>query len=339
MLRTSAAVAPPRRAVWTERIMFSRPRIEWASVEQTIGTPAADRLPHVVAAQVEARGQAVDLDRDPLLERDLEHALEVERVLRPAVDDPALRVAEAAHVRVTQRFLDAPGHLVVRHPLAAVHAGLDPVELGEHVVGQVEPPVREDVALDPAQDAERRQPLVRGRDLLALAADFVAGEPGDGADGRRVVADGDVLVAELARGAAHLLDARAAVRPRRVAVQVAADLAGLDEHRRIAPERSLAQLRRAPRDSERAIHGRLVGRVRQRFERDHVLGRAGRAHERGPEPLRRDDDELDRQALDRHADRPPGLPLDHGDDLRQRLEARDHRRRIGRRAHDREPLA
>ena len=60
-----------------------------------------------------------------------------------------------------------------RHPLAAVDARLHPVELGEHVVGEVEPAVREDVALDPAQDAERGQQLVGGGDLLGLTAHVV----------------------------------------------------------------------------------------------------------------------------------------------------------------------
>ena len=177
MLRTSAAVAQPRRAVGTESVMFASPRTECASVEQTIRTPAAQRVADVLAAQVEAVGQPVDLDRDALLERDLEHALEVEGVLRPAADEPAGRVAEAAHVRVAQRLLDALGHLAPRHALAAVDARLHPVELGEDVVGQVEPAVGEDVALDPAQDAERRQHLVRGRDLLGLAADVVGVSP------------------------------------------------------------------------------------------------------------------------------------------------------------------
>ena len=82
-------------------------------------------------------------------------------------------MAEAADVRVAERLLDARGHLAPRHPLAAVDARLHPVELGEHVVGQVEPAVGQDVALDPAQDAERRERLVRRRDLLGLAADVV----------------------------------------------------------------------------------------------------------------------------------------------------------------------
>ena len=77
------------------------------------------------------------------------------------------------HGRVAQRLLDPLGHLAPRHPLAAVDARLHPVELGEDVVGQIEPAVGQDVALDAAQDAERRERLVGGRDLLALAADVV----------------------------------------------------------------------------------------------------------------------------------------------------------------------
>ena len=207
-----------------------------------------------------------------------------------------------------ERRLDAGGHLRARHPLAAVDARLHPVELRQHVVGEVEPPVREDVALDPAQDAERREQLVRGGDLLALAADVVRREALDGADRRRVVADRDVVVAAVDRGARHLLDRGAAVRPGRVAVQVAADVPLLDEVRGRAAERRLAQLRRAPGDAERRVDARLVRRVRERLERLDVGGRAGRAQQRGAEPLGRRDDELDRDALDGHADGAPLAP-------------------------------
>ena len=71
-------------------------------------------------------------------------------------------------------------------------------------------------------------------------------EPGDDAYVRRVVADRDVLVAELARRAAHLLDRRPTVRPRCVHVQVAADVPELDQSRGLPAERRLAELRRHP---------------------------------------------------------------------------------------------
>jgi hypothetical protein len=220
-----------------------------------------------------------------------------------------------------------------------VHAGLHPVELGEHVVGQVEPPVGQDVALDPAQHAERRERLVGRRDLLALAADVVGGQAGHGADGGRVVADRDVVVAAVARGAAHLLDARAAVRPRRVAVEVAADVARLDQRRRLAAERVLAQLGRAPREAERGVHRLLGRRVGQRAERGEIGRRAGGLDERRAEPLGRGGDELERDAVDGHAERAPLLALDHGDDLRQLGEAVEQRGRVGRHADDGQHLA
>ena len=81
-------------------------------------------------------------------------------------------------------------------------------------------------------------------------------------------------------------------------MEVAADLAQLDERRRLAPERLLAQLRWTPREAERAVHA-LVRRLGQRLERLDVAGRAGRAQERSPEALRLGDDELDRHAFDR----------------------------------------
>src|SRR6185312_10427855 len=83
----------------------------------------------------------------------------------------------------------------------------------------------------------------------------------------RVVAYREVLVAVLARVAPHLLDARPAVRPGGVAVQVAAYVLQLDELRRRAGERLLAQLGRAPGDPERRIGLPLVGGVGQRLAR------------------------------------------------------------------------
>jgi hypothetical protein len=86
-------------------------------------------------------------------------------------------VAETADGGVAQGLLHPFGHLRAGHSLPAVHADLDPVELSEDVVGEVEPPVGEDVALDPAQHPERSQLRVGRRDLLTLAADVVGGEP------------------------------------------------------------------------------------------------------------------------------------------------------------------
>ena len=107
-------------------------------------------------------------------------------------------MAETADSGVAQGLLHPLGHLRAGHSLPAVHAGLDPVELSEDVVGEVEPPVGEDVALDPAQHPERSQLRVGRGDLLALAADVVGGQPVHRPDGGGVVADGQVLIAPCA---------------------------------------------------------------------------------------------------------------------------------------------
>ena len=149
MLTTSVAVAQPRRAVATDRLMFPRPATECASAEQTIRAPA-----------------------------------------------PAGH--EAADVRVAQGMADPRGHLARRHALSCVNARLDPVELREYVVGEVERAVGEDVAFDPAEHSEWREGFVGGGDLLALAANRVGVETPDRAHGGRVIADGQVLIAALA---------------------------------------------------------------------------------------------------------------------------------------------
>ena len=132
----------------------------------------------MLAREVEPVGEAVDLERDAGLERDLDRPLEVERVLGPVPDQPAGRVAEAAHGGMPHRLDDARRQLRARRALAAMQRELHPVELGEHVVGDVEAAVGADVALDAAQDPERREPLVGGGDLLALTAQRVAVEAG-----------------------------------------------------------------------------------------------------------------------------------------------------------------
>ena len=117
-------------------------------------------------------------------------------------------------------------------------------------------------------------------------------------------------------------------------MQVAADLVELDERRRLGAEGLLAQLGRAEGDAERAVDAFLVGRIGQRLERLDVLARAGRAQELRPEPPRLGDDELDRDALDRDARRPPLASLDDRDDLRKLLELLEQRLRIETEADD-----
>src|SRR5262249_12287216 len=260
--------------------------------------------------------QAVDLDRLAVTLRGLDHGLDVDRVWRPATDVAARRVAYARDVRVLERARRAGGELVAHLPLAAVDRGLHPAEPGEHVVGEVELSVRANVALDPGEDAEGREPLVRGGDLLGLPANVVGAEPRHRSNGGGVIADGQVLVAELARRQPHLVDALASVRPRRVAVQVAPDLGDRDRRGRFGPARLPPQLGWEARDPERGVNGVFVRAFRQRLQRVHVRLRAGGPQELGAEALARRDNELHGHAFDGHAGRAVFVPLEHDHDLR-----------------------
>src|SRR5262249_42979897 len=265
----------------------------------------------VSARKVDPVRQAVDLDRLAVTLRGLDHGLDVDRVWRPATDVAARRVAYARDVRVLERADRASGELVARLPLAAVDRGLHPVEPDEHVVGEVELSVGANVALDPGEDAKGGEPLVRGRDLLGLPANVVGAEPWHRSDGGGVIADRQVLVAKLARRQPHLVDALASVRPRRVAVEVAADLVDRDQRRRLAPERLLPQLGWAERDPERGVNRVFVRAFRQRLQRAHVRLRAGGPQELDAQPPARRDNELHGHAFDGGAGRAVLVSLEH----------------------------
>ena len=121
---------------------------------------------------------------------------------------------------------------------------------------------------------------------------------------------------------AHLEHRRLAVRPGRVAVQVAADVGELDEARRLDRERRLAQLGRAPRHAERGVDAPprrarpAAGRAPRRTRRCRSRARA-RCRSA---PARRDE-QLDRHALDRDADR---AALGALDDARRSAAARSN---------------
>ena len=104
----------------------------------------------------------------------------------------AREVADAVDVRVLHRVQHPLGRVLVE---ARVHRGHHPVELREHLVGDVELAVGADVHLDPLQDPERRQPLVERVDLLPLRSSRPSRRH------VRVVADREVLVPERLRGA------------------------------------------------------------------------------------------------------------------------------------------
>ena len=193
--------------------------------------------------------------------------------------------------------------------------------------------VRADVALDAAQHAERRELLVRGGDLLGLAAQRVGVETGD--DGRRSVCGRRSRgTRSRARGPrAHLEHARLPVRPGRVAVQVAAD--------RRRARRAAARPANAPSRSSGGTNGSPSAAKTPSSSgasgsgssaATHSASRSrGRAPSRTPRAARRTSSIVTPSTVTPTSGR-------QRDDLRQRREAparrRPHRRADG----DREPV-
>ena len=84
----------------------------------------------------------------------------------------------AADVGRVERREHALRQLLARSALAAVDARLHPVELGEHVVGEVERAVPADVALGAAQERGTARAFVGLGDLLGLPPTPSASRPG-----------------------------------------------------------------------------------------------------------------------------------------------------------------
>ena len=104
-------------------------------------------------------------------------------------------------------------------------------------------------------------------------------------------------------------------------VQVAADVRELEQVGRGIVCVELPQLGWPKGATDACVHMHLTGRIGQVAERGDVLRRARRTHELGAEPVRIGRDHLDRIALGGHADDAPLVLLQHGHDLRERLDA------------------
>ena len=102
-----------------------------------------------------------------------------------------------------------------------------------------------------------------------------------------------------------------------MAVEVAPHIVLLDKSRRLAGERCLAELGRAPGDAELGVHAFLVRRLGQRLERVDVCGSAGPPHELRAEACGVRKGEGHWHALDGHPDCRAVGPFDHRHDLWQ----------------------
>ena len=182
--------------------------------------------PRVRVAQVQPVGLGVDLERGSRLRGPRDDALDVDVGSGPLQDPPAGQVSDAVDVRVVDRAQDALGRVALER---GVHRRDDPVELREHLVGDVERAVGADVDLDSAQHPERLHALVDGFDLPPLRLHPPVAQV------VRVIGQAEEPVAATLRLRRHLLDRVLAVGgPGRVAVHLAAEVGELDELRQLS---------------------------------------------------------------------------------------------------------
>ena len=192
---------------------------------------------------------------------------------------------------------DPSRELFSRAALAGMDRDLDPVELGEDVVGQIEIAVWENVAFDPAEHPEGGESVVCCLDFERLAAQRIGVESGYDAHVWGVVADCEVLVAECLGGNRHFEHGSPTVRPGRVAVELAADRRGVDQVIDRRSRGELAEFGGEGTEAERAVERFLVEGVGQSQCGD-IVGGSGGAEERGAESGWRRCDQFDRGAVD-----------------------------------------
>ena len=99
--------------------------------------------------------------------------VEVHAVRIAGEEQASGRVADDGEVGVVHRREHPRGHLRLGHVETAVHRGDDEIEPVEDRVIVVDPPILQDVGLDPLEHPESRQPGVDRVDLLRLAREVV----------------------------------------------------------------------------------------------------------------------------------------------------------------------
>ena len=94
----------------------------------------------------------------------------------------------------------------------------------EDAIGEIEAAVGQDVDFAAVEDRDVGVPLAEAGDFVSLALDAVDRQVARRRRARRVIGDREVLVAERTAPVDHRLDRVAAVAPRRVHVEIAADV-------------------------------------------------------------------------------------------------------------------
>ena len=281
-----------------------------------------------------------------------EELVVIQIIARAVRRDAVGRVRDDRHERMLHGA-GVPLHQAVRRVAGpVVQRGEDDVEPREHPVRKIQTSVRQDVDFAAVEDLDARKPRPRFVDFVGLALDAVQGQIPRRRGTRRVVGDRAVLVAEIDARPDHRVDRIAAVAPRRVHVEVSADVAPRHQPRQRARQRArdlvvaFANLGRNRRQAERAVdvflglgpqepvlRAQTVFRQR-RAERCRMLPqgvdvrkRAGEEQQFGARVSRRREPDAHLRVLHQHV-RAPRASMEAARDDREMKDFLDCRRRV-----------
>jgi len=182
-----------------------------------------------LGVEIEAAAGAVEFHGDVVVHAGGEDGLGVVIVAVAAAEDSTSGVAEAVEEVGLDGAKESVGHRVGGEVELFVDAADDPVAGGQQVVIHVEFAILEDVDFDAREQADAVDIRVGVVNAIDMRFEAIGGHAVGDAHGLGVVGDGDVLVPEVAGGAAHLFDAVRAVGLGGVHVDVASNVARFDE--------------------------------------------------------------------------------------------------------------
>ena len=287
-----------------------------------------------MVVQIQPPRASVHLHGNVEAARRAEDFRHIDRVRPPPPQLPPRGVAEHVHERVLHGPDDAIGHARRGHVEDGVDRREDHVQFGQDFVVEVQGAVGQDVHFAATQDADVGMVFLDARDLGGLRPERRSIHAGDHPGRGGVVGDRDVLVPPLRSRPHHAPNRGGSVAPGRVHVEVARDVAALDQAGKAAagPRQGggvLAQLRRDPGQVQRRVH-RLLRTDRSvraaepgRRERQthaarpvlhglQVLRRTRQVVGNGPDDPLRHGPQPARHAVERGFDRIGPAPTRHG---------------------------
>src|SRR5215207_664070 len=202
LLAGEPALAGQRHAPAGRRVDFrDRMRIR-VDAEKTAELDAA---PVPAPIEVEPPGIAVDLDRYPVLGACRQDPLYVELVSRPAQQLPPGQVPDHVDEGIGDGAQHPLGLRLPLHAELAVDAADDEIEAAQNVVRIIERAVRQDVGLDPLENAEAAvESGIEAVDLGVLRRDLLDRKAARVMRRLRMIGDADVAISAAARRLGHL---------------------------------------------------------------------------------------------------------------------------------------